>query len=347
MRSTSRAQIASPRPEPGAAALAGMRRHGSKIRPRLVGRERFPLATISFQPSLQRSERALDEAAVPRPVLEGVREEVLGRRPPAAGSPRGSVGSLPTSQITAWLRIRGGRGPRARSPTHLPNLDGCSSSAVGRAGVDQEAVDHPWRARAAPRPIASSLAAQLGVERVTELLGDHDRAALGDDQRLGQPVRGGGREALHRAAVVAQILDERLELLDAALEPRGLAARIGRGAVLRGALVADGRDDLAAVAGRASSGRRTDRRARPHPQSRALGRLVAGQRVLDRDTHRRVVVRDHHAVQWVPISSPCALPERGFPGALEVREAPAGVQAEPQLAREPAERGLASLRVRY
>ena len=89
-----------------------------------------------------------------------------------------------------------------------------------------------WRARAAPRPIASRRARRSGSSVVAEILGDHDRAALGDDQRLGELVRRDGGEALHRAAVLAEVVDQRLELLGPALQPGRLAARLGGGAVL-------------------------------------------------------------------------------------------------------------------
>ncbi len=107
----------------------------------------------------------------------------------------------------------------------LRRVDGLEREPAARAGIEEQRVDHLAGARGAaadgvqPGP-------QLGLEGVAEVLGDHDRAALGDDQGLRELVRGRRREALHRAAVLAQDVDLGLELADLA----GEAARIPRGA---------------------------------------------------------------------------------------------------------------------
>ena len=165
----------------------------------------------------------------------------------------------------------------------LRRVDRLQRQPAGRAGIEEQRVDHLAGARGAaadgvqPGP-------QLGLERVAEVLGHHDRAALGDDQRLGELVRRGGREALHRAAVLAQVVDLGLELADPLTKPRGFGVRGGEGVIL---LVADGRDEVRAGA----------RQQRPvhdavggrvgvHAQIE-LDRLARRQHVLDRHAHRQ------------------------------------------------------------
>ncbi len=136
-------------------------------------------------------------------------------------------------------------------------------------------------------------------------------------------MRRDGGEALHRAAVLVEVGDEGLELLDPALQPRRLIARLGGGAVL--ARCARGRRRRRVVAagrGRASSGRAgAAGRARPSA-ARAPARGSPGANARSMAT--RIVAWSIGAttvVQWAPSSARGSVPSIACQFPSTMREA--------------------------
>ena len=216
-----------------------------------------------------------------------------------------------------------GRGAaRARQMVDALLLDARSGSGLTLKPVDAGQI---------AAQVLEDLAPQMHERgAVAEVLRDNDRAALGDDQRLGELVSGGGRETLHRAAVLAQDVDLGLELADLLTQPRGFGLRGGEGLIL---LVADGRDEVRAGA----------RQKRPvhdavggrvgvHAQIE-LDRLARRQHVLDRLAHRGMV---EGADRDPPVRAEQRArhaADKRLPRAFDVGETAVGVKAEPQLAR--------------
>ena len=340
-RSISRLQIARPRPEPGTRRSPGTRRHGSKTRAVSCSCSGVPpLMTASRQPSPS----GVASISIRPPWRGPYLIALLIRLWKTTDSSLGSActtGSAATSATVLRSSIM-----RSQVVEHLRGdlrgVDRLELDPAVRAGIEEQRVDHLAGARgtAADRVQPGP---QLGIEVVAEVLGDHDRAALGDDQRLGELMRRGRREALHRAAVLAQVVDLRLEVVDTLAKPRGLCARGREGVILGGAPVADGRDEVRA--GTCQQGPVHDAvgdRVGVHAQI-DVDPLARRQRVLDRHTHRGVVERaDRHPPVRANQAARLAAEQR-LPGPFHVGEAALGVDAEPQLARAGGEGRVARL----
>ena len=272
----SRAQIARPRPEPGARRSPGTRRHGSKIARRVLIGERRAAAGDGRAASHRR--RASASIWI-RPPSRGPYLSAFESRfwKTTDEQPRLGAHGRERRRPRRRRRARASAAPGPRAPARRSALD------VDRLELEPAA---PSGHRSAARRPSGARARRRGRSPSRRARSSGSRASPRSSATMIVPLSAtiSGSESWC-AAMAAKPSIERLcslEVVDLGLELRGpadAAARIracGGGAVLWSCVVADGRDEVARrrPGQRASSARRSRRPCRRPCAARARTRLA-------------------------------------------------------------------------